>query len=222
MIHTIFFDVGGTLVTGESTLRVIAARLDSDRQEPIFKYMVKRFMEIYLDENPPRFYSIKELLTLSTRWASEEFGTADLSDKAVEIYRHHHMTNDHLFDDTIETLEKLKTMGIRLILISDADADVLEDQLKMFDILRYFDETIISSHTKAYKPSDIVVRKAMEYCREPFSKILFVGDTIVDLKTAQKMKVKSILINRDGQFKYDADFKITGLNQIFEIIEKNR
>nr|MBN2276884.1 HAD-IA family hydrolase [candidate division Zixibacteria bacterium] len=219
MIHTVFFDVGGTLVTGESTLKVIADRLDPKQSEPIFRYMVDRFMEIYLDENPPRFYSIKELLTLSTRLAAEEFGTPDLSHQTVEIYRWHHMNNDHLYDDTVATLENLKDKGLRLILISDADADVLEEQLRMFDILKYFDGTIISSHTKAYKPSDPVVRKALEYCNEPLSGILFVGDTIVDLKTAEKMKVRSALINRNGRFKYKADHQITHLNQIFDIID---
>ena len=71
------------------------------------------------------------------------------------------------------------------------------------------------------QPADKAVAKALEYCDEPLSGVLFVGDTIVDIRTAQKMKVKSVLINRDNNFKLEADYRITGLNQLFDIITES-
>ncbi len=221
MYHTVFFDVGGTLVTGESSLKVIAREMDPSREEEIFRYMVDEFMKIYLDPSPPRFYSIKELLALTSRMAAGLFRATDVSDRAVELYRKNHLQNDYLYDDTIPTLNKLRRNDVKIVLISDADADVLLEQLETFDILKYFSATIISNQVRAYKPSDKTVAEALKYCREPKDGILFVGDTIVDMQTAAKMKVTSALINRNGKFKYDADYHIGGLSEIFYLHDEN-
>ena len=216
-----FFDVGGTLVGGESSLKVIAREMDPSRKEELFRYMVDEFMKVYLDPSPPRFYSIKELLALTSRMAAGYFKATDVSDRAVELYRNNHLKNDYLFDDTVPTLNKLKSNDVKIVLISDADADVLLEQLEMFDILKYFSATIISNQVEAYKPSDKTVAEALKHCREPRHDIIFVGDTIVDVQTAAKMKVTSALINRNGKFKYGADYHIGGLSEIFHLQDEN-
>jgi len=218
MIHTIFFDIGGTLVTGTSGLHMLAKRLDASRESDIFESLRQKFMSIYLDENPPRFYNIKEILAITAANIAAKYGLPDVADEVVDIYRAAYLDNGYLYDDTIQTLERLKAGGIKMVLISDADDDVLEPQLKSLGIWDYFEGRIISSVTRAYKPGNKVVRKALEFCEEPRDGILFVGDTIVDIKTAQKMKVKSVLINRNNHFKLEADYKITGLEQLFDII----
>ena len=218
MIHTIFFDIGGTLVTGTSGLHMLAKRLDASRESDIFESLRQKFMSIYLDENPPQFYNIKEILALTATDVAQKYDLPDVGEEVVEIYRTAYLDHGYLYDDTRPTLDRLKTEGIKMILISDADDDVLEPQLKDLGIWDYFDDTIISSITRAYKPGDTVVKKALEFCEEPLEGILFVGDTIVDIKTAQKMKIKSALINRDNHFKLEADYKITGLEQLFDII----
>lgn len=218
MIHTIFFDIGGTLVTGTSGLKMLAKRLDASRESDIFESLRQKFMSIYLDENPPQFYNIKEILALTATDTARKYGLPDVGDEVVEIYRTAYLDHGYLYDDTIPTLDRLKADGIKMILISDADDDVLEPQLKDLGIWDYFDGIIISSITRAYKPGDIVVEKALDFCDEPRDSILFVGDTVVDIETAKKMNVKSVLINRDNHFKLEADYKITGLEQLFDII----
>jgi 2-haloalkanoic acid dehalogenase type II len=217
MFHTVFFDIGGTLVTGESSLKYIAREMDPDREQELFRYMVDEFMKIYLNLDIPRFYSIKELLALTGKMASEKYGLPDISHRAVELYRKNHMENDFLYDDTIPTLNKLKENNVKIIMISDADADVLLEQMKKFDILHFFDATIISNQVRAYKPSDKTVSYARQYCSEPLDEILLVGDKPMDMKTAKKLGIKSALINRNGKFKYEADFHISGLAEIFNL-----
>lgn len=173
---------------------------------------------MYLDENPSRFFSIKELLTIAAQEAAQKFQLPDLSNDIAVYYRRNHLEKAVLYDDTIPVLRRLKNEGIKMILISDADADILLVQLESFGIVDYFSAMIISSNIHAYKPSNIVVNEALKYCKEPFSEILFVGDNKVDIMTAQKMKINSVLISRDNNFRTAADFKITSLNQIFNII----
>jgi len=220
MVHTVFFDIGGTLVTGTSGLRMLAKRLDVSRESEIFEALRRKFMSIYLDENPEKFYNIKEILAITAAETAAAYGLPDVGDEVVKLYRTAYIDHGYLYDDTMTTLQRLKNEGIRIILISDADDDVLVTQLKNLGIWDYFDETIISSITRAYKPADKVVDIALEYCKEPLSGVLFVGDTIVDIKTAQKMKVKSVLISRDNHFKLDADYKISGLDNLFDIISE--
>lgn len=222
MFHTVFFDVGGTLIAGESSLKVIAREMDGSREAEIFRFLVDEFMKIYLDPAPPRFYSIKELLALTAKMAARQFDVPDVSDRAVKIYRRNHFDNDYICDDTLPTLNKLRADNVKIILISDADADVLLEQLEMFGLLRYFEATIISNMVKAYKPSDKTVAEALKHCREPKDGILLVGDTVVDMETAAKMKVKSALINRNGKFKHDADYQISDLSEIFRLQSKSK
>lgn len=221
MFHTVFFDVGGTLIAGESSLKVIAREMDGSREGEIFRFLVDEFMKIYLNPSPPRFYSIKELLALTAKKAAEHFQTSDISDRAVEIYRRNHFDNDYIFDDTLPTLNKLRSDNVKIILISDADADVLLEQLELYGLMRYFEATIISNMVRAYKPSDKTVAEALKYCREPKDGILLVGDTAVDMQTARKMKIKSALISRNGHFKHEADYYIKDLSEIFQLKENN-
>jgi len=218
MVHTVFFDIGGTLVTGTSGLKMLAKRLDASRESAIYDSLLEKFMSIYLDENPEKFYNIKEILAITASDTAARYGLPDVGDEIVDLYRTAYIDRGYLYDDTIATLERLKKDGLKIILISDADDDVLVEQLKKLGIWDYFDSAIISSVTGAYKPSDIVVEKALEYCDEPHSGILFVGDTIVDIKTARKMNIASVLINRDNHFRLEADYKISGLDQLFGII----
>jgi FMN phosphatase YigB (HAD superfamily) len=218
MIHTVFFDIGGTLVEGKSSLVVLAEKLGGTNQADILKFMIDRFMLRYNDENCSPFYSIKELLVICAREAAQKYGFPDLSGEVAELYRENHLNNGTLYEDALPVLMRLRERNIKMILASDADADVLLEQLEKLDILRYFAGLVISSNAKGYKPSDAVVREAAKFCREPYSGILFVGDARVDMLTARKLGVRSVLINRSGDFKYDADYKITNLRAIFEII----
>lgn len=218
MIHTIFFDIGGTLVTSKSTLTYFADRLNPDGQLGMFDFLVETFMSYYENEKLETFYTVKEILAISLKKASEKFDVPDLSSETEKYYRKNHLETGKLYDDILPVLKKLKEKGITLILASDADADVLVEQLEKLGILHFFDGRIISSDVRAYKPSEKVVLAAKKYCNKPLSGILFVGDNKVDVKMAKKLGVKSVLIHRDGRFKTDADYQIASLNELLNII----
>ncbi len=220
MIHTIFFDVGGTIITTKSTLIYLAEILDPERRDEIFRYLVDSFMVYYENENIERFYSVKEIIAITLKQAAEKFNVADLSGDTDKYYRLNHLRDAALFEDTLPTLEKLKERNIPMIICSDADADVLIEQMKMFKIYDYFEDLIISSDVGAYKPHGKMVEEVKKYTREPFSQILFIGDSRVDMETARRVNIKSVLINRDGKFKHDADYQITSLTKIFDIIDQ--
>jgi FMN phosphatase YigB (HAD superfamily) len=180
MIHTIFFDIGGTLVDADDIFQLIGNKLNSPESAD---FMRNRFMEIY---NGGKFMKVKDIIAVAMKEASEKFSVEDLSENAGEIYK-----------------------------------DVLVAELEKLRIVKYFDNILVSSEIKAYKPSDKVVNKALEICEEPLSDILIIGDSDVDIEVASKMGIKSVLIVREDNKKInkDPDFKISTLNDIFDILE---
>lgn len=225
MVHTVIFDVGGTLVRARSSLITFAEWLAPDNKENLrerlLEFLIKEFMKIYRDEHPAKFIGIKEIISIILKKAAAKFKVRDLSAKAHKLYGEAYLNHANLFDDTIPTLKKLKEMGIKLIVASDADPDVLGQELSRFEIHNYFDEIIISGNIKAYKPSDQMTEAIKDKCDKPYAEILFVGDTEVDILAAKKIGARSILIKRNGNFPIEADYCITGLDKIFEIIDNN-
>jgi HAD superfamily hydrolase (TIGR01549 family) len=219
MMHTIFFDVGGTIITTKSTLIFFAEMLEPERQDEIFHYLVESFMVYYENENIERFYSVKEIIAIILKKTAQKFNVPDLSGETEKYYRLNHLQHASLFEDTLPALEKLKERKFRMIVCSDADADVLVEQMKMFKIYDFFDNLIISSNVGAYKPHGKMVEEVKKQAREPFSQNLFVGDSRVDMETARRVNIKSALINRSGKFRHDADYRIRSLSEVADIID---
>lgn len=218
MIHTVLFDAGGTIVTGKTALETIADVLDPEGKTEVFDILRKTFLSLYLDDNPPRFYTIRDMLTRCVQEAVRQLGCKDISNDVPRLYRMTYREHGMMYDDTLPTLTRLKESGIKLILVSDADADVLAEQLTAYGVVDFFDATVISSDVRAYKPSDRTVTAIRKHCREPFDEVLFVGDTIVDIKTAEKLGAISALINRDGDYSIPADYQLKSLFDIFDIM----
>lgn len=225
MIHTVIFDVGGTLVRARSSLVTFADWLAPDNDENLRKelleFLINEFMKIYRDDKRIEFIGIKEIIAIVLKKAADKFNVKDISDKADVLYGEAYLSRANLFYDTVPTLKKLKGMGIKLIIASDADPDVLDRELTKFKIKKYFDEIIISGNIKAYKPSDKMTNAIKDKCNKPYSGILFVGDTEVDVLAAKKIGAKSVLINRNGDFQVEADYQIKKLDKICDIIENN-
>ena len=153
MIHTVIFDVGGTLVKARSSLITfsewLAPNNDKLRKE-LLDYLIKEFMVIYRDENRTEFIGIKEIIAIALKKAAEKYDVEDISSQADKRYGEAYLNNANLFDDTIPTLNKLQEMGLKLIVASDADPDVLNKELSTFEIFQYFDEIVISGIVGAY------------------------------------------------------------------------
>jgi len=220
MIHTVIFDVGGTLVNAPSVFQAFAEVMDKSRKEELFKFMRPIFMEIYRDENRSEFWTIKEIAAYVVQKAAVQFGLEDISSRVGEVYGDYYLNRAKLFDDTRPALEKLKKNGKKIIAVSDADADVLMRELTTFEINTYFEKIIISSDVGAYKPTDKMVAYIRGRVDQPYHNILFVGDTEVDVLTGRKLSAHSVLIRRNGKFPYSADYQITDLGNIFGIISE--
>lgn len=188
------------------------------RVEEVGTVMRERFMRILRDEKAP-FATVKALLACTMRQISEEMGLPDYSDRAGEIYRELFTEYGSLYDDAAGCLERLAGMGKTLYLISDADKDVLCEELELFGIRHYFSGFVISSEVEGYKPSKPMVDGALKLCREPKEGIVLVGDDRVDIMTAQRMGVAAITVRCPRGREWGAEHALGTLDELFGVIE---
>jgi putative hydrolase of the HAD superfamily len=213
LIHTVFFDAGGTLIRFGNLLGRASSLIPGAEANPeILKSVEKAFAARYLDHSGP-FQSIESILAEALKQTSAAFQSTDVSDRAGEIIATL-SRQATLFDDARPVLDELKQRGITLHMISDADTSVLFDQLRRLDLLDYFDAILVSGEIGAYKPSDTMVDAARVLCRDPLRGILLVGDHAVDVETARKLGVRSVLIDRDGISQALADIRIQSLSNL--------
>lgn len=214
MVHTILFDVGGTLVQSDDIFEKLIHQIGSEKTE-IYNFLKRRFA--YYKNRHDKFLTVREILAECLRETAREFNTRDISRDAARIYEEIFM-NSCLFEDTIPVLGKLQQLNMRMFVVSDADKEILQEELKKLGLLRYFDGLFISSEIKAYKPSEKVVQYVLEGCNCPKSEMLLVGDSLEDIETAKRMRIKSVLVDRDGYSDLKPDYKIRKLGDLLPII----
>ncbi len=217
-IHTVFFDAGGTLVDSPPFFEYFAMRVAPDLVERIAPVMQRRFLAMLRDETLP-FAPVKALLACVIAEICAEFGLPDQSDRAAQYYRELFTQEATLYDDVLECLGRLRATGKRLIIVSDADADVLHAELEHFGIHDYFDNFVISSDVRGYKPGRAMAEAAAAFCPEPRSGAVFVGDEAVDVLTARKMGVGVVIVRNSRGEELGADYVLGSLSELFSVIE---
>ena len=216
-VHTVFFDVGGTLVRSPSFFDFMAERISPERCSEIADTLRTQFMTMLRDESLP-FATVKELLACSFREIAETHDVPDLSHEAARYYRECFTERAGLFDDVVPTLRYLRERGIRMIVISDADADVLNEELILFGIRDFFEDFIISSEVRGYKPSAPMVDAGRRLCRQPMAGNLLVGDNPVDVVTAGRMEIKAALVRNSEEPGFQAAYVFESLDELRSII----
>lgn len=215
----IFFDIGGTLIGSPNLFNFIASKYNENNTEEIKDLIIKKYENLYGNKNEKQFLSVKEILELILKEISEEEGLKDLSDFAHDYYEQFYSKKAYLYDDVIYSLNELKRRGIKLIVFSDSDSDILIGELKRLNIYKYFDDFIISGDIGAYKPADKIINKALEYFNKELDGIYMVGNSDMDILSAEKMKAKSVIINRNNKrINYECDYTISSLMELLTII----
>ena len=153
-MHTVIFDVGGTLIDSPDLFKHIMARYYEEDAE-IERYLLQKFSEYY--QGNGSFLKIATILGKVFSEIAMEFNVKDYSFLAANIYKGFFTQKTYLYEDTISVLKFMKKKNTRLLICSDADAEVLNEELIQFKIKDYFEHIFISSDIEAYKPSDKVV-----------------------------------------------------------------
>jgi len=213
-LSTVLFDAGGTLVDSDDLFERLRFEFGSDE---IDSAVMLNTFDLVKQRSDEEFLDVKGLLKETCRVLAEEFGLEDLGDRAVSLYREVFLETVRLFPGVEETLALLQRHGIRMIIVSDADADVLIPEFDQLGISDYFERMIISSEVRAYKPADAMVEYILAVCGLPGEGVLFVGDNRVDVQTASKLGVGSVFIGRADT---GATFTIESFSELVPLLER--
>ena len=101
-----------------------------------------------------------------------------------------------LFNDVRETLARFRSLGIRQILLSATESEMLRNQLDFLEITEYFEEILGLDNIHA--SSKVALAEDWRR-RHPHASALMLGDTDHDLQAAHAMGAACVLIARGHQ-----------------------
>jgi len=190
------FDCYGTLVDWEggaaSFLYQLALRNGDQALEP-GSALRDRWEAIQFDLLGGVYRPYKQILVESLRaWTAErgyrwDDGDGEAFVRAIRSWQP--------FPDTRPALLQARAQGIRLVIISNTDRDIIEHTLRHLAVL--FDDVITAEDCRAYKPSRTVFEQALARIGERPAQILHVAFGFkYDIAPAQAVGCRAAWVNR--------------------------
>lgn len=213
MINYLVFDLDGTLI---DTLTGITEALNVTLNELHFglsynKETVKTFIG----------RGAKRLFDLGTK-GDKNPADFNLFLKNYEKYQY----ISEPFDGVKETLKELNSMGIKVIVYSNKPNEIL--QKLMSNKLGDIEFLYLQGQDKNYppKPDVTLLKKILDKFNLDPKNGMYVGDSVVDIFTANNIKMKSIILsygygNYDEMMAAKPDYYIDDFKEILKIIKEN-
>lgn len=125
---------------------------------------------------------------------------------------------------TFPTLVKIKEMGLKLAILSDAPSIKGWIRLREMKIADFFDVVVTFDDTKETKPNPAPFKKVLSMLNLKPEECLMVGDSPKrDMEGAKKAGIKTVFASygatKDKKYK-DADYTIKSVSEVIPILEK--
>ena len=127
-----------------------------------------------------------------------------------EYYRAHIAVHTAPYDGIPELLGELKERGLKLGVVSNKSADPLKEIVGRF-FPGVFDAVYGGTPEMPLKPAPDMIEAAMKQLNVTAAETLYVGDSDVDVRTAENVKVKGVFCSwgfQSGQKLFDAGARI--------------
>lgn len=242
MFKGVFFDVGGTLYS--------YARMEALTREFLVKF-AKRFPRVSADQNrvfgeyysatkhADSLYAVQPFYLFADYFQSI-FDTLmqrlDLEARPADFdwFRTHQI--DTLIDgldlkpDCHATLDTLRSRGLYLSAVSNADDDMLRALIERGDLDRRLDHWTSSEAARSCKPDRRFFEMALRKAGLQAEEVLFVGDSIEqDVQGAHRVGMTTVLITEGsadtpmhlGTATVEPDYRISQLGELLAIVNKS-
>lgn len=93
-----------------------------------------------------------------------------------------------------DVLEKLKTLGYKLVVATNSHREAVEEALKKTGLDKYFEHVYTRDDVEKMKPRPDILLKIAEDMRIPISSIVYVGDSVNDLRAAREAGARFIAV----------------------------
>ncbi len=129
-----------------------------------------------------------------------------------------------LIEGTVEMLDKLKSMNLELVVITNGLKQVQRAHFKHTGLTDYFSEIIVSDEIGVSKPHTAFFDYTFEKIKQKDkAKVLIIGDGLAsDIKGGMKYGVDTLWFNKRGielPKGFRPTYRMTRLEEIFEVIQ---
>ena len=198
-IRAATFDCYGTLIDWEgglgSFLYGLALQRAPEGLEP-GRSLRERWEEIQFEVIRGEYRPYKEVLAVSLRGLAEERGWKWLEEDGAALVRS--MRSWQPFPETRPALALGREAGLRLVIVSNTDRDIIEHTLRQLELP--FDEVVTAEDCGAYKPDERPFRRALEVIGEPPERLLHVAFGFkYDIGPAARLGFRTAWVNRHGE-----------------------
>lgn len=128
----------------------------------------------------------------------------------AEAFRCYSTKYIKLYDGVLDLLDTLKAKGKKVYLLSNAQRSFTENELKMFDLTKYFDGICISSDEECSKPDEKYFKTLFDrYGLEKSESIMIGNDYISDIGGAADFGIDSLYIHQSISPEIDSELRST-------------
>ncbi len=189
-IKAILFDLDGTLI---DTIGVI---LRSSRE-------VCASMGLPYDETQMRNWigiPLTVQAQLLTRERDQEF-----MDTYRDVYRNYHADGDRLFDGTLEMLDRLHALGLKVALVTSKNAAGTTRVLGALGLGGKFEVVISADDVTNPKPHPEPITKGLQALGVTAEESVYVGDSFFDYESADAAGVPMVAVTWGARTREDLE-----------------
>jgi putative hydrolase of the HAD superfamily len=121
----------------------------------------------------------------------------DLARRIGHLYRDMREQDRALFPGALEALERVRSLGIKMALLTNGDAIGQRAKITQFDLARHFDYICVEGEFGCGKPDERVYRGALEALRAEPATTWMVGDNLEwDVAAPMRLGLTGIWLDR--------------------------
>lgn len=227
-MKVIVFDIGGTLMEYVNMPNVWMDYYDSAFRHvreklglPLTDEQLRRSTEVLREYNPrvkyrERDYSPEQIFGDAAAGWDFPFSLPEVISAFFEDMK----LTPLIYPDTIPALEKLRAAGWKTATLTDVATGMPDELHKSYfpELMPYFDLYVSSQSCGFRKPNPAGVYEIAQHFGADERQFIFVGDEPKDIKTAQNVGCRSVLIDRkDRGLQLGQDYTIATLDELLPI-----
>ncbi len=236
-IHHILFDLGGTLMRAREDWAPNLKQGDRALGKKLLEYNIRIEPKIfrarlheYYEQRDQDFRETTYHFVLSE--LLKELGYPEIPESvirsALDALYSVTQSNWQLEEDTIETLQKLKSQNYSLGIFSNAgDDNDVQKLIETFGIRPHFDFVLTSAACYYRKPHPRAFEIALAQWNISPNEAVMIGDSLeADIHGAKNLGMKTIWITRRAKFRDEdmrrikPDFSLRKLNELLPTLER--
>ncbi|MHA1860656.1 MAG: HAD family hydrolase [Candidatus Asgardarchaeia archaeon] len=237
-LKCVIFDLVNTLIDPSTELKAHEEFVSRIKSRYRLEGEVKELLEMYnslhkreVDRSireDPSFVVEKAVIETFRIWTTKlglSLNDNELN-RLLEEYWEVHYEFLRIRDGTKEVLNELKSLGLKLGILSDDSPEVIREIMDRNEILGYFDAITSSYEAGKTKPHPSAFKKALDKIGCCAEDSLMVGDSLErDIKGAKSIGMKTVLIvggmDFPRNFREDCkpDFVIEDMRELLNVVK---